>query len=1057
MALQKSLVHLNLTGGADGKGDDFLHAPDKLDLARNVEFDDSSTVRTRGGQVKYTLPSGPATAVRMFAHRERPIIEAQNGNMFGANGSTLLQYVNAVENAGDVGNAVSRVRVGVKTERIVQINSADQGDAVLDTRKACSFDVAYGTATFAVFQLGPESQASLRLSVYSSSTSELLWSTYWAPSGAAYFKAPRVIYDSTNDRYGVFWVHSDSTGGAQVYSAKGDYYAALTGAQGGSTTLIAQDTAAAASDPPQMDVAIYPGVGYAVAFWESTAGGTGKVALALWDLGLSALQTVQRVVPTAKPAALTAHATYASSLLTGHAFWAGAATALYGANLTDNGAISAEHVIRNAGYGKFGRIVAFTSGGVEYLVADSLVAAPGGTEYGAQDYMSINVSTHAVITGAATPLATKCFIAGRQFQMRSRDCIPLYFASKNSQGQVLLLDFTSSFAGHATSFSCVARLGYGEVDYISDKAASSALVSRVPGCHASFMPYVAYETNLRLAGASNATPLSVFKASFSPTEQLGDAEINGMTFLAGAIPQVYDGHRVVEEGFHWGPELATSTTTIAPTTTSASLFTFANTTSTYTVVFTMAWQDAAGNWHESAPSAEYSISITAASGSLSIDPLLVLPPTQKRGIYLLMYRTLASSTDTSLYLAHTGSLECTNHADYRFSNDPKAEVSEATLTSSEQLYTAGNVLPNTPAPPCRHVSLFQKRLVLSGCGDGSEVHWSKQSTPGYGVEFSIGDPTHRTAVPRKSGRVVATQEMDDRLFVVCENSVGVITGTGPDPTGTQGQYSDFATIIPEIGASWDSPKSVVRGPEGIWFRSPFGIRLASRSGSLARSQSGQELGAEVDDLVSGNLVGVVGSATQQIRFYQSSGSVLVWDYQFGQWSQFTGFANVDAVYAGGRHYHLSNVSTTPLLRYTSSSVLVDVNDAGTANSLYTSTIRTGWLSTAGIQGFQRIYRLMMLAKSVGGAGAQPWDIAGTLYYDFVESSGTETFTTTATPSGSVLQLQHHLAKQKCEALKIQLTFTPDTSSIDYALRISDLTLQVGVKPGYFKLPSSKRI
>lgn len=349
--------------------------------------------------------------------------------------------------------------------------------------------------------------------------------------------------------------------------------------------------------------------------------------------------------------------------------------------------------------------------------------------------------------------------------------------------------------------------------------------------------------------------------------------------------------------------------------------------------------------------------------------------------------------------------------------------------------------------------------MLSGCGDGSRVHWSKQTTPGYGVEFSSGDPTHQTQVPSDKGRAVATKEMDDRLVILCENGVGLIGGQGPAPTGTSGQYSDFSSIITETGCSWDSPKSVIRGPEGVWFRSPFGLRLVSRSGSLARGQDGKQAGADVDPLVSGTVVAVAGDAKQQLRFYQSSGTVLVWDYQWQQWTRFTGFANVDACYADDRYYHLSNYSTSsPLLRYTSNSVVLDVNDAGTALQIYTSVAETPWLSFAGIQGFQRVYRLMLLwgQPRVGG---EDWSVTLRTYLNF-EPTAAETATATVPPPSSSSrgsQLQHHFQHQKCEAMKIRIEIAPASAgAADGSFRLTDLTLQVGLKGGYFKVPSSQR-
>lgn len=549
--------------------------------------------------------------------------------------------------------------------------------------------------------------------------------------------------------------------------------------------------------------------------------------------------------------------------------------------------------------------------------------------------------------------------------------------------------------------------------------------------------YLKFATDLRIAGTSNDTPWAIHRASIDLQSQLGDAEINGLALLAGACPYVYDGSNMVEENFHHGPEIDTS----AALTTSG--YQLPNATASYTVCFTLGWEDAQGNWHESAPSNQRTFSVTGGSGNYYIPTsAVVLPPTQKANYQVIMYRTKALGTDTSLYLASK--------------LDGTFVTSDTELDDGEQLYTAGGVLPNTPAPACRHISVFQKRLVLAGCGDGSRVYWSKQTTPGYGVEFSSDDPTHQTQVPSDKGRVVGTKELDGRLVILCENGVGVIGGQGPAPTGTSGQYSDFESVITETGCSWDSPKSIVRAPEGVWFRSPFGLRLVSRALSLARGQDGKQAGAEVDSLVSGTVVAVAGDTKQQIRFYQSSGTVLVWDYQWGQWSRFTGFANVDACYADDRFYHLSNYSTTsPLLRYTSNTTYVDVDDANTSNSLFQMTIETPWLSFAGIQGFQRVYRLLVLGASTG---TQTFGMTFASYLNF-GTNFADLVSTTITPAAGAnheFQLQHHFTQQKCETMKFALIISPTNSSADGRLRLTDLTLQVGVKGGYFKMPSTAR-
>ena len=168
---------------------------------------------------------------------------------------------------------------------------------------------------------------------------------------------------------------------------------------------------------------------------------------------------------------------------------------------------------------------------------------------------------------------------------------------------------------------------------------------------------------------------------------------------------------------------------------------------------------------------------------------------------------------------------------------------------------------------------------------------------------------------------------------------------------------------------------------------------------------------------------------------------------------------MDAVYADDRYYHLSNYSTTtPLMRYTDETAYADVNDAGTTASEFTGYVETVWLSMAGIQGFQRVYRLMLLGRVLGWTNGSH-NIDGAIGYDFDITSPptTETFSSgNLTPSANgLVQLQHHFAKQKCESIKIGVSFKPKAGQLG-RLRLTDLTLQVGVKSGYNKLPSSAR-
>jgi hypothetical protein len=1023
MSLNKQLVHLNMTGGLQKKDDQFLVIPSKLTAADNVEFDDASTVITRGGQARLTLPAGYATAIRSFVRAGTANLEFEDGSTIRANGLS-----GASDYANWRGSALSYEpstfpRVGVQTRRIAQypIDGA-------------SFDVAYGATNYCL--AWSEYDANLgyvvQVSIRSVTTDiEVQRNVISGAAASEYVMQPRVIYDSTNARFSIFTYHEDSA--FVTASMKGSYVAETGGSFTGPTILIAMSYAGGGLSA-LADAAIYPGQGYCLVSRDADL--TGTVRMRLVNLSHGSIVASTSAVPATVLSSLTAHATYSGGVLLGHAIF-GAGANLRGYRLPSNtGVMSASVTIRTL-TGTIGRVVVTDVSGALHITIDQLTAT---SDTYATTYL-INATTAHVFT-SQTAISTNCFIDGRSFSMRSRNFVPMVFTSNSNQSTHFLLDITEAAEnlGVATTAkpSFVSRVDYGEV------AASGYginLGARVRGSHASMVTYAKYETDLRLAGATNATRIVLVAAKFAPTEQLGDAEINGLALLAGALPRVCDGAQIVEEGFHWGPEVQGAALT--PVTTGSGIYSFPSVGS-YSVAFTEGWMDAQGNWHESAVARTFSLTTTL--GNLDINPTFIRPPSVKNDRQLIMYRTKLLGTDTSLYLAHAGDL----------STGTVVEVTDADLPSGEQLYTAGNVLPNTPAPACRHVSVFQKRLVLAGCGDGSRIYWSKQTTPGYGVEFNSGDPTHQTQVPADKGRAVATKEMDDRLVILCENGVGIIGGQGPDPTGTSGQYSDFSSIITETGCSWDSPKSAIRGPEGVWFRSPFGLRLVSRSGSLARGQDNKQVGSEVDALVSGNVVAIAGDAKQQLRFYQSSGTVLVWDYQWLQWTRFTGFANVDACYADDRYYHLSNYSTTtPLLRYTNNTTPADVNDSGVATQAFSPYIETPWLSFAGIQGFQRVYRLMILGKNADGS-VNPMTFGLSLQYDFNDTY-TSFPTVNVTPStNGLVQLQHHFVKQKCESMKIAIYFFPVTPGNAGRFRLTDLTLQVGVKGSYFKMPSSQR-
>jgi hypothetical protein len=1045
MALQKQLVHLNMTGGLQTKDDQFLVIPSKLVVADNVEFDDASTVVRRGGQKGQSYGTGPGTPdapYRLFTNNGNLVLEGAQGDYRILEATGAAQIRNPVTVSGFAQCNVFR-RAGMQTARVAgvtQKNSAFGADTPFyDGNYDCA---SIGNVTCYAFETRDASlnRQTIQVVVVDDSTGDVFASALLS-DGAKVLVKPRVIATATQ-----FFVYFGSfTSGASAFDIKsipvstGGGLGALSAAIYTSASVgVVENTS---NDYILFDVNFRATVGIGLVARSNAAGFT----LTFQQINSSDGATVlasNTLVPSARPISLTALSTDDGAVQRIHAFYAISTNVIRAShyNAFTGLTVGETTVGTGAGGTNAGRVCAIEmSTALIYLTFDS-----GLNLYDSTLRISSFNHTYGAISECAS--SSPYYIAGRIASVQGRLFQPLVLVSGANQGTYFVADLTGALnlgvAGAlGAPLQMLARIDYGESALDLFRRRTEGRVPNAPVRGSTIiLPYLKYETNVRLAGTANDTAYALSVARIDLDSQLGSAEVNGVTFLAGACPYIYDGLNMVEESFHHAPEIVSVTVNAG----------FSGTydlpsmvAATYTICFTMAWQDNQGNWHESAPSAEAQVTTTAANYSFT--PTLVLPNTQKANARLLMYRTRGSSTDTSLYLA-------VNTAGASVSTD----AADSTIGSSEQLYTAGNVLPNTPAPACRHVSLFQRRLVLSGCGDGSIVHWSKQSDPGYGVEFSSGDPTHQTKVPAERGRAVATSEMDDRLVVFAESGIGLIDGQGPNASGTQGQYSEFRTIITEVGAAWASPKSIIRGPDGVWFRSPFGIRMVSRSGALALGPDGKQLGSEVDSSVSGNVVAISGGAKQQVRFFAGFSRCHVWDYQWKQWTRFTGMQSVDAAFADGRYYHVNNVSGAAQIRYTDNATYTDVTDAAVTAQAYSAYLELPWLAMAGLQAFQRIYRIMILGKNADGS-VQPQTIGLSLNYDYQGAYSSDAPVVSVTPTaGGVIQFQHHFVQQKCEAIKIAIYFLPTTPGNAGRFRLTDLTLQVGVKTGTFKLPSSQR-
>jgi hypothetical protein len=228
----------------------------------------------------------------------------------------------------------------------------------------------------------------------------------------------------------------------------------------------------------------------------------------------------------------------------------------------------------------------------------------------------------------------------------------------------------------------------------------------------------------------------------------------------------------------------------------------------YSVKAVWKWTDEAGQIHRSAPS--QSITQTTGSGNNTLICSAVAPwLTEKasRVVVEFYVNSLSALTTYTLQGSYTWP---------GFSAAPSVSVTLTSLSATaEELYSDGDVLPNYHVPGDGGVTAVGRRLWMA---DASRVYATKLWTTGYGPEFNDDaaedQPSLYVNIPANAGRVVALENLDDKLVVFCERGVYLIQDGGPSNTGAG---ADFAPPLRISDLSIAGPRSSCSTDSGILF------------------------------------------------------------------------------------------------------------------------------------------------------------------------------------------------------------------------------------------------
>jgi len=642
-------------------------------------------------------------------------------------------------------------------------------------------------------------------------------------------------------------------------------------------------------------------------------------------------------------------------------------------------------------------------------------------------YIKSNTITSLGVVGTPTVFRRSVGLAGKAFTINIASgvmypFIPTTFLSPlqptsfllDRNGNVVSVLDSGTSGGFVEEFSPLPQIGIIDSDTVLFPSISTSLLITESGTFYTF----------------NGLQTTTFFFNQANPNQSGT--LAQTLHVANGVLTMYDGVRSVEHGFFIYPENITASITTGVGNIAAGQY-------QYQVVY--AWTDNLGQIHRSAPSIAITVTTSAANNTINLTiPTLRL--TEKNAI-IEVYRT--ENLQTIFYKVTTYSSPIFNDTTVDTVTFSDA-LADSDIISHEPIYTTGGVLENIVAPQSSICEVFNNRVWLAGLTDPNKIVFSKIRNEGYPVEFN--DTLYRLINPY-GGNIMSIKAMDDKLVIFKETAIYYISGNGPNNLGQLDDFIDATLISSDVGCV--NRDSVVIAPDGLFFQSSKGIYLLSRSLQVGY------VGAQVEAY---NNLTITSAKTVQtkntVRFGTEEGLTLVYNYFLQKWSIFTNMPSYDAEVIYGSYYYLRTDGSI----YHENSTF---NDNGTDIPM---SITTGWISFAGIQGLQRVYRMLIL-----GSFFSQHTLKVSVAYDYVDSFVEEaiisssSFTDDTTfgeysPFGeestfgasNLYQLRVNFTKQKCKSIKIKIE---DISAVNgQSMSLSNLLFYIGIKQSPGQLGSA---
>jgi len=517
---------------------------------------------------------------------------------------------------------------------------------------------------------------------------------------------------------------------------------------------------------------------------------------------------------------------------------------------------------------------------------------------------------------------------------------------------------------------------------------------------------------------------------------------NGM-LLTGGLLYHYDGFRLHENGFLGIPAFKASVVSAGGS--------LAAGTYLYRVVYE--WYDDMGNVHRSGASPSRSIT-TAASSSLATITVFALQHTRKRegtfddsntGVRACIYRTVAGGSVYhkvgSVNMSGTESTLVAAFKDY-------GGITDTELQDNELLYSQGGLPGNGFVGSCKDLCLHKERAFVTTSANA--VRFSKfmanRDAVNFPDAFSLRVSSEKIAI----NCIEASRE----VLLLFTNADGFyVAGDGPDNAGV-GSYAQPRMFAPGLGAIAGADHSFFSG--GTLIQTKRGIINVQPNLQL------DYIGANIEDSIFGTTTNrkvlsiVVSEDTNEIRFLlenTASGStskILVYNTLFRQFTVHEiGYSSTNSginLFMQGTGNSLFLATADGNIHFSKPGKFTDNNTGSEVN--IDMVVQTGFLNVAGLQAKQRVYRVMLLGKHI-----ESHTLTLDVFTDYDDSTSA-THTAALTGDTNPYHYRAHLAKQKCQAVKLKITISNANTE---AVRLDGVAFEVGKRAGTFKLPAAQTL